>query len=278
MKFSIKELRKSSLYVTPNLPDIQTKRYKFNLLNLLALLVFYTSVIVGITVFILMITPSEKLIFLFENSKLAQQQEKIIELEKKVLYLNNELNHISSVSNNLNRAIRLGLVDSVDSNSAIYDSLQSESEKNLGIDGNILKAFEMFIDFIFQKGSEIFFVNPITGYINKEFNPSTGHMGIDYAVAEGTPIIAAADGYVILSDYIADDGNVIMIKHEMEYMTVYKHCESILKRKNEFVKQGEVIAFSGNSGINTYGPHLHFEIWKKGMPIDPREFIVDVNN
>ncbi|MBI9070442.1 MAG: M23 family metallopeptidase [Melioribacteraceae bacterium] len=277
MKLSIKELKKTSFYVTPNFPDIQIKRYKFNFLSLIGGVLLYTIVVILFTVLFLMITPSEKLVFLFENRMLAEQKEKIIDLENKVTLLTNELENFTSVSNNLNRALQLGLADSVDSNSTLYDSLKVEKEKNINMDGDILKAFKQFWNFIQNKKEPIFFIAPIKGFINKEFNSETGHLGIDYAVVESTPVMASAGGYIIMSDYVAEDGNVLIIKHDDDYITVYKHCAGFLKKKNEYVSQGEIVALSGNSGINTYGPHLHFEIWEKGKPIDPRKVLINEN-
>jgi len=65
---------------------------------------------------------------------------------------------------------------------------------------------------------------------------------------------------------------MIIINHSDEFVTLYKHCSATLKRARENIRQGEIIALSGNTGEST-GPHLHFEIWKKGVPQDPKEYL-----
>ena len=78
----------------------------------------------------------------------------------------------------------------------------------------------------------------------------------------------------MLTDFTIDDGLKIIIQHDGGFISVYKHCSSLLKRKRDIVVQGELIALSGNTGQNTTGPHLHFEIWKNGKPQNPKEFFI----
>ncbi len=120
-----------------------------------------------------------------------------------------------------------------------------------------------------------FFIKPVDGFISRGFKPDKGHFGIDFVVKKGTPVYAAANGYVIFSDFTFKDGNMIIISHPNDYITVYKHCSSLLKRQRDVVLQGEIIALSGNTGEITSGPHLHFEIWKNGYPIDPENVLIN---
>ena len=100
-------------------------------------------------------------------------------------------------------------------------------------------------------------------------------MGIDFVVKSGTPVYASANGYVIFSDYTNKDGNMLIIGHPDNYITIYKHCSVLMKKERDTVIQGELIALSGNTGEITTGPHLHFEIWKDGQPIDPRTVLIN---
>jgi murein DD-endopeptidase MepM/ murein hydrolase activator NlpD len=100
-------------------------------------------------------------------------------------------------------------------------------------------------------------------------------MGLDFVVKEETPVYAAAGGYVIFADYTVNDGYMIILNHINGYISVYKHCSSLVKRVRENVEQGELIALSGNTGRKTTGPHLHFEIWKNGKPVDPEKFFIN---
>ena len=91
---------------------------------------------------------------------------------------------------------------------------------------------------------------------------------------ENNPIFASASGYVVFADYTTNFGYTIIINHSENYLTKYLHCSSLLKMDGDFVRQGEMIALSGNSGTESTGPHLHFEIWKDGKPIDPSKVII----
>jgi lipoprotein NlpD len=80
---------------------------------------------------------------------------------------------------------------------------------------------------------------------------------------------------VVFSDYTFTDGYKIIINHSNDYISIYKHCSSLLKNERDFVLQGELIALSGNSGEISSGPHLHFEVWKNGKPVDPKNVIIN---
>ncbi len=115
---------------------------------------------------------------------------------------------------------------------------------------------------------------PVLGYMTRGFNEAKSHFGIDYAGKRGTVISAAADGYVVFAGWTYNDGNMIIISHGSGFFTIYKHNQSLLKSANEFVKRGEPIALLGNSGQTSYGPHLHFELWKDGQPQNPEEYLL----
>lgn len=104
-------------------------------------------------------------------------------------------------------------------------------------------------------------LNPITKRI-------TTHNGVDFALPVGTEVISVADGKIITVGNNKNSGNYIIIKHNNYYITKYMHLNKILIKKWEKIKQGDVIALSGNTGRST-GPHLHYEIWIKNHPTDP---------
>ncbi len=117
------------------------------------------------------------------------------------------------------------------------------------------------------------FVGPVGGIISQRFDSDRRHYGIDYASKLGTPVFAAADGYVVFSGWTYDDGNMVMISHGGGMMTVYKHNQSLLTPAHVTIKRGDIISLVGSSGSST-GPHLHFEIWKDGTPVDPEEYLL----
>ncbi|MGD8778235.1 MAG: M23 family metallopeptidase [Ignavibacteria bacterium] len=280
--FDFNRLKKSSIYVTPNLPVIQTKRYKINLGTLLGILGIYTFIISVIVITIFALTPAKEVIFILENEELNVQKKRIEQLEKKIVFLSNEIGRLASTNRKLQYAIILAGIDSLDSTSTIYDSLRYDSKTVIPGEGNILKAFREFWNIIDgekesnQKQETLFFMKPINGIITKEFQPEKGHMGIDFGVKTGTPVSAAAGGLVIFSDYVTGYGNTIIIEHRNNYISKYHHCSVLIKKEREVVKQGEVIALSGNSGSKSTGPHLHFELWFNGKPVNPKKHLINI--
>ncbi|MBX2990737.1 MAG: M23 family metallopeptidase [Bacteroidetes bacterium] len=117
-------------------------------------------------------------------------------------------------------------------------------------------------------------LTPVEGIVTQRFNPEGRHYGIDFAAKQGTPVYAAAHGYVVFSSWTYEYGNVVMLSHGNGYMTVYKHNSSILKTTGSVVRRGEPISLVGNTGVTSTGPHLHFEVIKDGLPQDPMEFLL----
>ncbi|MBK8943721.1 MAG: M23 family metallopeptidase [Ignavibacteriae bacterium] len=276
MKINFKELLKTSIYITPDIFSHETIRYKFRLTQILLYVLTFAIFIMLFTILLLSVTPLRNVVFYYENSQLKNQAEKTVELEKKIMFLTKELESISSTNKKLKYAYLLATSDSIDTSDAIYDSLKYEPYKNLPYGGNLLHVFNSLIDKIFLNQSEdkSIFIKPSNGIIINEFKPDEGHFGIDFAVSSGSSIFAASGGLIIFADYTLDDGNKIIIQHENGYISIYKHCSSIIKKEREFVVQGEIIGLSGNTGKNTTGPHLHFEIWKLGKPVNPKEFFI----
>ncbi len=117
------------------------------------------------------------------------------------------------------------------------------------------------------------FTPPLKGEVSAGFMPDKEHNGVDILAPKNTPIKAAMDGYVILSDWTLETGNTIGIIHDNQVVTFYKHNSVLLKKRGSFVRAGEAIAIIGNTGTLSSGPHLHFELWYQGKPVDPVRFI-----
>lgn len=114
---------------------------------------------------------------------------------------------------------------------------------------------------------------PVNGTISENYNPKNKHYAVDIVVPKGTPIKATADGTVIFAEWTATTGYVVIIEHSYGLISVYKHNSALAKTQGDMVKAGEVIASAGNSGELSTGPHLHFELWNDGYPINPTNFI-----
>jgi len=114
---------------------------------------------------------------------------------------------------------------------------------------------------------------PVNGTISEGYNAEDKHYAVDLVVAKDSPIKSTADGTVIFAEWTAETGYVVIIEHQEGLLSVYKHNASIIKSQGDLVKAGEVIATAGNTGEFSTGPHLHFELWSNGYPINPTNFI-----
>jgi len=118
------------------------------------------------------------------------------------------------------------------------------------------------------------FYPPVKGYVTAGFDTEKEHFGIDIVAQEKTPIVSTLDGTVVFAGWTIETGYVIALQHNYNIMSFYKHNSVILKKTGNFVKAGEPVAIIGNSGELTDGPHLHFELWKDGMPVNPENYLI----
>ena len=120
---------------------------------------------------------------------------------------------------------------------------------------------------------EYVLIRPISGKISSQFDLGQKHFGVDIPASNNTPIKAVSDGRVIFSEWTIDTGYVIIIEHSFGLTSVYKHNSTGLVNQGDYVNSGQAIALSGNTGELSTGPHLHFELWSEGNPVDPLEYI-----
>lgn len=114
---------------------------------------------------------------------------------------------------------------------------------------------------------------PVNGTISEPYSLKDKHYAIDLIVPKNTPIKATADGTVIFAEWTASTGYVVILEHSHGLISIYKHNAALTKGQGDLVKAGEVIATSGDTGELSTGPHLHFELWNDGYPINPSNFI-----
>jgi murein DD-endopeptidase MepM/ murein hydrolase activator NlpD len=123
--------------------------------------------------------------------------------------------------------------------------------------------------------SSIHFFPPVKGIVSGSFDPRTKHFGTDIVASPKSIVSATLDGTVIFTGWTMETGYVIQIQHSNNIISVYKHNASLLKEPGDQVVAGESISVIGNSGeLYTSGPHLHFEIWYKGEPLNPQNYIL----
>lgn len=121
---------------------------------------------------------------------------------------------------------------------------------------------------------EIYFMSPIAnGLVSAPYDSKIKHLGVDVVAKQNEAIKAAADGTVLFASWTQKEGYVMAVQHKANVITLYKHNSALMKEAGDFVRAGEVVAIIGNTGELTTGPHLHFELWYNGNPINPEEFV-----
>ena len=268
MKFinRLKKVKNYFVLIIPDQSSSETRSRKLSLGKIIGILLGYTLLISFLGYVFFSVTPIGNLFFPKTKTFSEQEIAKINELNSRMLFLSKELENLKSTNEKLRNAIILG-------DSSVIESLNVKDTGSLKkkAGGNILSVIK-YLFFPEEGGEEKidYFIKPVNGFISRGFNTDKGHIGIDFVVKVGSPVYAAANGYVVFADYTSRDGYMMIINHTNDYITVYKHCSILLKKIRDRVFQGELISLSGNSGEITTGPHLHFEIWKQGQPINPK--------
>lgn len=147
--------------------------------------------------------------------------------------------------------------------SIFEDELLAE-QTNVSIRGNNINRKEL---------SQMHFFVPLKGIVTNQFNSASQHFGVDLVSEPNARICSVLDGSVIFSGWTLETGYVIYIQHDADLISVYKHNAELLKTTGDRVKAGEPVAIIGNSGEFTSGPHLHLELWHRGNPVDPQQYI-----
>ncbi|NTV83610.1 MAG: M23 family metallopeptidase, partial [Bacteroidales bacterium] len=121
-------------------------------------------------------------------------------------------------------------------------------------------------------GSVLFF-SPLKGIVTNQYNPAQKHYGIDIVAKQNEAVKAVLDGTILFSNWTLETGYVIAVQHSQNIVSLYKHNSALLKKEGDYVRAGDPIAIVGETGELVTGPHLHFELWSDGNPVDPKEYI-----
>lgn len=121
----------------------------------------------------------------------------------------------------------------------------------------------------------LFLYPPINnGVVTASYQKSSlQHFGIDIAAQEDTHVMATAEGTIISANWSVEAGYSIIIQHDGNLISYYKHNDKLLKNVGEHVERGEAIAILGNTGEHSSGPYLHFELWYNGTALAPLDYI-----
>ena len=154
------------------------------------------------------------------------------------------------------------------------DKYQVKSSTSYADNADNLDGNHVYVN-ISDKGlpTDYLFYTPLKGKVISVFEPHKRHYGIDIAGSENAVIKSVYTGTVLFSDFTLKTGYIIAIQHPNNMISVYKHNSALLKHTGDVVRAGEPIAFIGNTGELTSGPHLHLELWYNGKAINPVEYI-----
>ena len=117
------------------------------------------------------------------------------------------------------------------------------------------------------------FFPPVEGIVTQSFDEKKRHYGTDIVAKANAKVAAVLDGVVIFTDWTVKTGYVIQVQHTNDLISVYKHNSILLKKQGDYVRAGEVLGVVGNTGEESSGPHLHFDLWRAGNPLNPENFI-----
>jgi murein DD-endopeptidase MepM/ murein hydrolase activator NlpD len=252
----------------------ETFSLKLTLMNVFIVATLGAILIIFVTTFIIAFTPLREYIPGYASTKLKEQATLLTIKSDSLLKVSKENNmYINSIKAVLNGDLEYAKLnkDSIQvAENTNKESYISVSEKEIELRNKVAKDNKYNV---FEKAkpkvSYVLFA-PVSGKIVKNYNIATKNLGVNIAVAKGTPIKAIAAGTIIFSDWTPSNGFVVIIRHEDDVLSVYKNLSSITKYSGNNVKSSEVIAISGD---NTPQNSIHFQLWKNGIPINPTQFI-----
>jgi murein DD-endopeptidase MepM/ murein hydrolase activator NlpD len=277
-RFAKKLLHKYRLVILNE--DTFEERFAIKLtrLNVFVIVALSSILLISGTIFLIAFTSLREYIPGYSSTALKQQATELnykADSLQEVINMNQQ--YYESIKKVLTGDVKMGEVN-MDS---IIDAAKSENQT---IDLTPTKEDSLLRSLVDKEDkynifetsiptSNLVLFPPVNGTISENYNVEEKHYAIDIVVAKDTPVKATADGTIIFGEWTAETGYVVIIEHSNELISVYKHNGSLTKRQGDLVKAGEVIAMAGNTGEFTTGPHLHFELWSRGYPVNPANFI-----
>ena len=209
----------------------------------------------------------------------SEVQKSLIELSLKSDSLEHILHNRAIYLENINRLIGGGefiaLAESSNSPYEKEDEIIFKKSKDDSLLRLVVESEDkssIYVKSVSDNNYLVFFT-PLSGLISDVYNSKARHFGVDLVAKEKSRISSVLDGTVIISHWTSGTGYVIAIQHKNDYISLYKHNSLLLKEVGDFVSAGDHIAIIGSSGELSSGPHLHFELWHKGSPVNPEDYI-----
>ena len=252
--------------------------FKANKINAFIIMFVYSIILISFTISIVFFTQLRELVPGYSSSDLLNRTiyltEKTDSLEQQIALNNKFYQSIEGVLSGKTKGFLPKESLETDTNYNIIDI----KTINPNIQDSILRSYVDEEDKFNLTKNELvienkMFFTPIKGEITQGFNSKENHYALDISADIGTPVKSILEGKIIFSEWSVYTGYVIIVDHGQGIISVYKHNSKALKKQNDFVQAGEVIAYSGNQGNLSTGPHLHFELWKNGTPINPQPLL-----
>ena len=255
----------------------EKRQYKFSLPSAVALITLVFILVAGLAFAVFYFAIYNENDSKLTREKLEAQYHKIQILHRQ---LRDQEDYMESIQTFLGKRMADTLSEPVSpkTQASNYEELSTELTENEnqlfngGSDNNKEKRGEKNT----PDGVSMPFYAPISGYVSQKFSKNT-HAGTDIVADKGSKIKACQQGKVLFCGYGKKDGQVVALAHPGGWTSVYKHLKSFSVKAGQQVKAGEPIGIVGNSGENSNGPHLHFELWNAGNPVDPATHITFKN-
>lgn len=263
----------------------QTFEERFSLrLTPMNLLIFGGTIALGLivlTLYLIAFTPLREYIPGYADVNMRRNLIKMT-LKTDTLAYKLEANdrYLSNILAVVNDSVSTGRPARDSSSMHLYDTIRklNKSEEDSLLRAQIEGGDRFQLNTGFEKpfatgiGSYTFFA-PVKGAITTKFNTVQKHFGVDIVAGPDEVIKCALDGTVVFANWTSETGYVIAVQHSNNLFTIYKHNSALLKSAGEHVNAGEVLAIIGNTGEYSNGPHLHFELWYNGSPVNPVDYI-----
>ncbi|MFH6603076.1 M23 family metallopeptidase [Maribacter algicola] len=252
--------------------------FKLSRLNVFVTGSLFIIGLIGLTTLLIAFTPLREYIPGYSSTELKRQA---TELTYKTDSLVRSLDYTNRYLDNIRMVLRGEVENTVVNRDSLFEQYKldpSTVDLTPIKEDSLLRAEVALEDKynLFERNSEkigIVFFPPITGMVTQQYDSDSKHYAVDVVAPKNAPVKAVANGVVIFSEWTADTGYVLIIEHKEGFLSAYKHNGSLNKKQGDLVKAGEVIASVGNTGELTTGPHLHFELWDNGTPVNPLDFI-----
>ncbi len=248
---------------------------KLSRLNVFVFGGIFSFLLIAVTTVLIAFTSLKEYIPGYASTKLKKQATRVsYETDSLKIKIKTLQNYTKSLQAVLKGEIKPDAIDSlVKTQNTVDDEKLKPTDKVLKFREKTTSKDRFSVEISKEINTENAFFTPLNGTVSDGFNSTKKHFAIDVVAKKGTPVKAIANGTVIMSEWTADTGYVITIQHTNDFVSIYKHNGALLKEQGDQVKIGEVIAEVGSTGELTTGPHLHFELWNKGFPVNPKDYI-----